>query len=231
MHIRNKRIVRGVAAIVVVYVTSTNTTRAISAGRTCHINAYESGTSTLRSTSTSHNGAAVQICTDAFGHIVEFNPVTAIVEQFGVCAFEIARDSGHPGSETSNLMAVSHGGCPTQSSGAYIRVSGISQGLYRILLEFAYHMASSPQNFDSDWFAPNRKGKVAEFAELRSGILAKNSDRSFKLTGIALSDPILARSSGYKLVFRNSKYGSGWVIVVDFTPEGLKALDFDKLRD
>lgn len=174
---------------------------------------------------------SASICIDEHKKIVKYESVSPIAHaHFGVCVFDIRPLSTQGFSRARHRMFRADGTCPLQDDAHYISVSGVSEGLFVVLTEFAEKLSSAAY-FDSNWAidVSDKNIHQGELSQLRKGLFAKDSDAKLRLEAISLVEPMQGSFFGYEFVFQSKNPSSRWVVAVDFTPQGLKVFDFQPI--
>jgi len=173
---------------------------------------------------------AAQICEYAQGDEQYGSVSRPLHTRDNVCVFFI-RGYSEPGRTLvrhERFMAQGGVACPVQTDKRYIPVSGISEGLFNILANFAADLASSPGAFDSAVSMDMTKNP--DYDSLRRGILEGDPVSRFQLEGMEVSEPSLSGALRYQLIFQSPSLPIRCIMDVDFTSSGLKILAFGRVR-
>ena len=184
---------------------------------------------------TKKNNDAAMICSTSSGAVTRYSPATPFYQSpSGVCLFEVltyAKSGNILLNEETYMSRLRGASCPDQSAPSYLPSTNVSDGLFLVLLDFAFELQSSKTRFEKLTSNIRQdKSRRDEYRELSNALFADPHHNRIRLEAISLAKPLRPRWSGYQLSFGEKPSYPTWIIMVDFTNSGLKVINFDQIH-
>jgi hypothetical protein len=188
--------------------------------------------STVRNLMTKYNVEAADVCISARGKVSFFSGLSTVRERpFGVCAFRrmtpVVPKNPAVAFPSEISMQIKTTICPRQDDPNFVETRGVSEGLFVLIDQFFRKALSSSSKFRSSVVLDADKAKEERLEALMTDIF----DRGYSVRGIAITDPFVSDVlRGYQVGIESPKSQRRWVLVVDFTDQGIRVFDFFELR-